>query len=152
MKVRPLWQWKSLQSFGLAQRPQNQKAVLFWRSFFLVVEINLGGKFGGHAFSKGETNQNTSEALLAQNLTILFLSPQTTGHFRAVSGDSGLCSSVKQHSQRERVAWRKANSFIFCWLHRNHCGGLQRAWTEESDRYAYEPGGPQKLYDLWLVT
>lgn len=78
---------ESLWFFGLAQQPQNQKAVLFWRSFFLVVEINLGGKFGGHAFSKGETNQNTSEALSAQNLTILFLSPQITGHFCSVPGD-----------------------------------------------------------------
>ena len=78
---------ESLWSSGLAQGPQNQKAVLFWRSFFLVVEINLGGKFGGHAFSKGETNQNTSETLSAQNLTILFLSPQITGHFCSVPGD-----------------------------------------------------------------
>lgn len=45
--------------------------------FFLIVEINLGGKFGGHAFSK-ERLANTSEALLAQNLTIPILSPQTT--------------------------------------------------------------------------
>ena len=86
MKVRPSGNGKSLVLWAGTAATKSE-GYAFLAIFLLVVEINLGGKFGGHAFSKGETNQNTSETLSAQNLTILFLSPQIIGHFCSVPGD-----------------------------------------------------------------
>lgn len=60
-----LWQWQTFQSSKLTQRPHTQRTVLFCQSFSLVVEINLGEKYGGQTCSRGKADQNTKEALLA---------------------------------------------------------------------------------------
>lgn len=79
MKVRTLWQ-KAFWSSRLAWWSHTPRTVL------LVVEIKLGEKFGGQAYSRGKADQNTREELLAQNL-FYFCPPQTTGLFCAVPGD-----------------------------------------------------------------
>lgn len=116
---------KPSSQFRLAWWPHPQRTVLFCQSFSLVVEINLGKKFGGQACSRGKADQNTTEELLAQNLTILFLPPQTTGLFCAVPGHWSLQLREECSNREDMDGLGKTKSFIPC--------GLQRGRTLESD-------------------
>lgn len=86
--------------------PHPQRTVLFCQSFLLVVEINLGKKFGGQACSRGNADQNTTEELLAQNLTILFLPPPKLQDSSVLFRVTGVYSCVKNApTEKTWMAW-----------------------------------------------
>lgn len=116
---------ENLPVFRLAWWPHPQRTVVFCQSFLLVVEINLGKKFGGQACSRGKADQNTTEELLAQNPTILFSPPQTTGLFCAVPGHWSLQLREECSNREDMDGLGKTKSFI--------PRGLHRGRTLESD-------------------
>lgn len=141
VKVRTLWWWKTFWSFGLAQWPQTQRAVLFCRSFSLVAEINLGEKLGGQACSRGKSNRNTREELLAPNLPIFTTLNHRTllCYFRWLDS-----TAVWKHTPRgkTRHGGRLTPSFLAGCTEVNGVGCKEHEIWSQTDLHM-SPGCPQ---------